>query len=289
MSKMNLHIESVDPKSLWESELKNIVQVEKDMWAYWLGEYVKCNCCWLIHSKNDIFWHLAMDVRMESVTKLEEIIAGDSIRCKKCNADTEFIYDENSNIINLKERLYHSKDSFLSLSKNLENWEILGFMDGYIEEFMVIYERELSQYYSEDINELIKDRILKKTWWELPKDILSFSSMWTLEKHRSFFIVFELIKSFFNAVPDNYNEIMWITELDTWSNLHWFHHSMWIVNLELIKDEIINDYRINRYNECHSDLYIQENVVKKYKESYNLWVKQFVRKYRSVLNEIIVA
>lgn len=289
MSKLNLHIESVDPKSLWENELRKIVMVEKDMWAYWLWEYVKCKWCGLIHSKNDVFWHLLLDLRMESVTKLEEIISWDSIKCNNCNSDTDFIYDENSNIENLKERLYNSKESFISISKNSENWEILWFMDWYIEEFITIYRRELSQYYREDINEMIKDRIIKKIWITIPNDILSFSSMGTLEKYRSFYIVFEMIKTFFNSVPDNYNNIMWVTELDTWSNLHWFHHSMGIVNLELINDEEIRKYRINRSDKCNSDLYIQENVVIKYKESYNLWVRQFVKKFRHLLNEVIVA
>ncbi|MDP2091026.1 MAG: hypothetical protein Q8K30_05520 [Candidatus Gracilibacteria bacterium] len=289
MSKLNLHIESVDPKSLGENELRKIVMVEKDMWAYGLGEYVKCKGCGLIHSKNDVFGHLLLDLRMESVTKLEEIISGDSIKCNNCNSDTDFIYDENSNIENLKERLYNSKESFISISKNSENGEILGFMDGYIEEFITIYRRELSQYYREDINEMIKDRIIKKIGITIPNDILSFSSMGTLEKYRSFYIVFEMIKTFFNSVPDNYNNIMGVTELDTGSNLHGFHHSMGIVNLELINDEEIRKYRINRSDKCNSDLYIQENVVIKYKESYNLGVRQFVKKFRHLLNEVIVA
>lgn len=289
MNNTNFVFETVNPHDMSEDFFREIAKVEKEMWAYGIWEYVKCKNCNLIHSKNDVFWHLANDIRNESVTKLESIIAWDSIKCNNCNSDTEFIYNEDKYILDIKERLLNSNHSFLSISRHPDSWELLWFMDWYIDVFKKVYDRELSQYYNIDVLDIIKNRIEKKLSEKIQNEILSFSSMWTLEKYRSFYIVFELIRNFFNIVPDDFNNIMWITELDTWSNLHWFHHSMWIINIELINDEELNKYRINRSNDFDSDLYVQPNVVKKYKETYNLWVRQFIKKFRNTMKEIIVA
>lgn len=285
--KNSLVIESVDPKTLSSSQLREISEVEKDMWAYGIWEYVICKNCWLIHSKSDIFWHLSSEIRTESVTKLEEIIAWDSIRCNNCNSDTEFIYDVDKNIIEIEKRLFQSKVSFITILQNQDNWNIYGFMDWYVDDLLKIYERELIFHYSkvwfERIEKLIKNKII----WDLPNTFFSFSSVWTHEGFKSFYYIFWLIQKFFNSIPDYYNNFLWITELDSGSNLHWFHNSMWIQKLWLSDCDITKKLIENKSSNYNSDLYIQPWVVATYKERYQGSLKDFIKRNRTLIKEVI--
>lgn len=284
----NVAFESVNTDKLSENEIIQISNVEKDMWAYWIWEYVKCNNCWSIHSKNDIYWHLENHIKTESVTTIEKILWLDSIKCKKCNNDTEFIYDEKTNIKSIKDRLFNSDKSYISIMRNFNNWDIYWFMDWYIDTFKNIYDREFKEHYANIWSDKIINRVESKIWY-IPEKFLSFSSMWTFQKYVSFYNVFNLIKFFFNWIEDNKKNLLWITELDTWSNLHWFHHSMWIQKLWITDNFEDINLLSNLNSSYNTDLYIQPMVVKTYKEWYNLWVKDFIKKNKKVMKEVLVA
>lgn len=277
MLKSNLHFESVNPKNLRSNELRKIAEVEKDLWAYWIGEYVKCNCCQLIHSKNDIFWHLSSEVKIENVTKLEEIFVWDSIRCKRCNNDTEFIYDVDKNVIDIIQR--YKEEAFLVIWYD-DSWEIKWFMDWYISDFSTIYKMELEHYYTQYWEEYIKNIIEYTIWNVMPKKMLVSSSLWTEERYSNFFVLFNFLKEFFLSLP-NISNLVWISELDTWSNLHWVYHSLWAKSLWLL-----DLWSLNKNVTFNSDIFIQENIIDIYKESFSLNIKQFIRKNRALIQEI---
>lgn len=284
MLKKELIIDSVNPKELSENELREIAEVEKDMWAYGIGEYVKCDCCQDIYSKHDIFWHLSDEIRLKSVTKLEEIFLWDSIKCKKCNTDMDFIYDLESNIFDIKSRLHDSMDSYISLLKD-GFWTINWFIDGYIDDFSWIYDRELKSHYWNIWKDLLIRNIERKLWEKLPEKIFSFSSMGTIEQYKSFYIIFELIKDFFANIHKENDHILWLTELDSWKSLNAIYHSMWAVKVWLENNKLIT----NKSSNYNSDIYIHRKVVKDYKENFSLPIKQFLRKNKWSMRDILVA
>jgi hypothetical protein len=281
---------SVNPNSLGVNEIKQIAEVEKDMWAYWIGEYVKCNCCNKVHSKNDIFWHLAADIRKKSVTDLESIFLWDSINCKRCNSnDTDFLFDTDKNIEEIKKRYFESIDSFLALTIKEETWDIVWFMDWYIDNLKNIYDRELEYYYNINVYKLLEKYVSSKNWWLVPSEILTFSSMWLLEENTSFYKVFELIKEFFSWIDSKYDNVFWITEVSKWTNLHWFHHSMWVKELGFSDNPWIRSVSKNRWNNENSTLFYQKEAVATYKKRYNLPVKEYIRKNKKTILEVLVA
>ncbi len=290
MSTKWLTVEAVPTNWLLESDIRQIAEVEKDMWAYWIGEYVKCNCCQEIHSKNDIFWNLSSDIRKKTVIELENIYLWDNISCKKCESqNTDFIYGVDDNILDIRRRYYDSIDSCLSLAVNENSGTIVWFMDWYIDKLRTVYDRELDPYYNDDIYEILEKYILKVNWWKIPQKVLSFSSMWLLEEYKSFYQVFELIKKFFEWIDDKHNNVFWLTEVVNWSNLHWFHHCMWIQKLGINNYPWMDQLMANRSDEKENELFYQKEVVSVYKERYNLTVRQFIKKYRNVMSEILVA
>lgn len=269
-----IFVESVDTSKLWENDIIQIAEVEKDMWAYWIGEYVKCNNCWNSSSKNDIYWYLENELKIESVTKIENILWYDSIKCDTCNNDTEFVYDINSNIINIKER-YFKSESYLSLARN-SNWNIVWFCDGYIDSLEVIYNRFFDYYYPKLWYDWLKSVLEKELNTNIPDEFLVWTSIWTLEKYKSFFIFYELMKSFFYSIDKL--DILWISDSVIWTNTQWVYTSLWAKRLWL------NNFNIAKYD---TDIFIHENAVQKYQAELNWNVKNFLKKYWKQMRWII--
>lgn len=47
-----------EERKICEQDLLKIHEIEQDMWAEWIWEYLKCDWCWEIFSKKDIYWNL---------------------------------------------------------------------------------------------------------------------------------------------------------------------------------------------------------------------------------------
>ena len=276
MSLERFIIENRDVTMLSNNSILEIAKIEKDMWAYWIWEYVKCNNCWNIYSKNDIYKNIELNIRLESVTKIEEILWWDSIKCLNCNWNTEFIYDIDNNILDIKNRLYNSKKSFISLLLNENDWEINWFLDWYIDSFENIFKREFESHYWNLWIKFTREFIEKKIWYLLENDLFSFSSMWTNEKYKNFYILFQMIQNFFSSIPDEYNNILWITELDSWKSLNAIYSSMWAQKIWIWS----NNQIINKNNNYNSDLFYHENVVLDYKKNFSLPIREFIKKYK---------
>jgi len=279
--KEQLYVSSIDTKSLTNKDILKLAQIEKDLWAYWIGEYVKCENCWKINSKNDIFWEKFSEIKKESVTKLEELL-WDSIRCSNCNSQkTYFIYDEYEYSKDIKERLFESKASFISLLYNQD--EIIGFMDGYIDSLKKIYKREfVFHYWEEWFLNLKRELENVKTVKDLD-NLMVIAWAWTIEKYISLGNLLKLIDQYSLVVDKKFYNNTWIIELDEWSSVHWIFHVLGFKKVEmdvgLLKDKSEN------YN---SWIYYMENMVESYlKEFLNLWIKKFLKNYKEKMKEVL--
>ena len=274
----NMYTTSVKTTDLTDKDILKLAQIEKDLWAYWIWEYVKCNNCWKINSKNDIFWEKFYDLRKESVTKLEELI-WDSLQCKNCkSSNTYFIYDEYEYSKDIKKRLFQSKASYISLLYDKEN--LVGFMDWYIDDLEKIYNREFIFHYGND------------WFWELKSELQNITNInelmviawaWTLEKYINLWNLLKLIDKYSLVVDKKYYNNTWIIELDEGSSVHWIFHALWFkkVNIDtnLIKEKS-DDY--------NSWIYYMENMVEDYlKDFLNLWIRNFLKNYKEKMKEVL--
>lgn len=279
------NIEFVNPKNISETDLKKITEIEKDMWSYWIGEYVKCENCGEIHSKQDIFWHLSKDIYLETVSKIENILWLNRISCPNCNSDTEFIYDESDYINEIKERYNNSINSFLTVFRD-ENWEIRAFEDWYIDNFDNIFQREFEKYYSLIWKNRIIIEIEKILWWKIPEKILLCCSIWTEQKYSSFFIFYKMMYNFFSNISNMYNEnILWLYEAVVWWLPHSIYHICWTDRVWIPQNNLYENV-INNGN-LKSDIFVHNNVINTVLNSISLPVKEFVRKNKKEMRIIL--
>jgi len=264
-------IESVDIKKLSNNDFNQIAGVEKDMWASGIWEYIKCNNCWQIHSKEDIFWHLSNEIRTESVVKLEEIFLWDSVQCNDCNStNTDFIFDINDNINIIMDRYNNSINSFLSLAYD-EDWEIIWLSDWYIDNFVNIFNRELSMYYWEDLlNELINNNIFNNN-----EKYFCWASLWIVEKNRHFITLYNLMKQMYWWIDSQFNWLTWFAETADSG----FMNKL-CTKLGSNKVELLNEVKyINKNIEYVSHLYYQNWLIGKYKNYFKWDYRAFVTNY----------
>jgi len=267
-------IKEIETKWISENQLIEMWKVQKDMWAFWLWEYVKCNCCNKIHSKNDIFWHLSDEIRRESVTKLEEIYLWDSINCKTCNStNTEFIYDVSTNVEIFRDR--YKQKSFLILSYN-KVWDIVWFCDWYVDSLENIYKKDLKQHYpSLDIN-MLSEKIHDKLLLDSIENILFFSSLWTYEKNSSLKLAFDLFKFFLKTIKLS-DEKIWFTELDKNNPLYFIYEVIWRISLDISSNNVFNT------NDCYeSDLCIfPRESINFFQTNWDYSLRNFLRLVKS--------
>mgnify|MGYP005998317747 CR=1 FL=1 len=228
--KGGLEVMALDTSNLSDNELRQIAGVETDMWACCIGEYVKCECCGKIHSKNDIYGHLEWEIKKESVIRLEEILAFDSIRCKDCDStNTNFIYDVDKNIVSILDRYKNSVASYLSVLHD-EKGDRVWFCDWYVDNFRNIYDREFIHHYWEMTDEeYIK--FMNKMWYETEKLFLTISSLGTQEKYKSLNLLKSLVKNFTSKINFSFLNLDWIIEIDKNSILYEIYLNIWFKNL----------------------------------------------------------
>ncbi|MDD3145401.1 MAG: hypothetical protein PHV23_04795 [Candidatus Gracilibacteria bacterium] len=264
-------IEKVDTKNISDSTLLEMAKVQKDMWAYGLGEYVRCNCCNEIYSKNDIFGHLSSEIKTQSVTKLEEIFLGDSVRCKECNStNTEFMYDIDHNVQTFLER--YKKESFLVLSYNVEG-NIIGFCDGFIGSFEEIYNNELLSHYGNIDSIFLKKIIEEKLSISSLNNMLNFSSMGTYQKYISYNFIYNLLRKFFRSINVD-GLIPGITELDKTNSLYKIYKMMGSISLGLDRK-----YLNNLSDNYDSDICVFPDPINDFRTKYDIPFRELIKKH----------
>lgn len=176
----------------------------------------------------------------------------------------------------IQERLLES-DSFLLVCKNQED-EIVGYMDGYIDNLETIFRRELHYHYSEVGYTIIQERV-ETILGYIPPDIMSFSSMGLSEKYTNFFIIFQMLNAFAKIIPEKHL-IPGITELNKNNNLYDLYgvmgrKSLWIGDVPKLHEKIRNTGE--NYD---SDIVVYDNPVKDFKENFAMGIKDFLRIYK---------
>lgn len=267
-------IRSIDPKLLTQSQYKRLNEVTQDMWAEGIWEFVQCNCCQKMMSKQDIFWHLKKEIYDETVESIMNLLGIDKIPCIDCQWDTKFIYGK-EHVNNIKERLMESQDSFLVVCEN-QKWEIVWYEEWYIDTIENIFQRELAYHYSEIGIEEIKKRIDTILGYT-PETMLVLSSIGLLQKYVSFFTLFEILKNFALTIPEKYNSVPGITELDKNNNLNMVSEVIGSISLWIHDDPILKNKITNTGNWYQSNLTLVPEAWERYKHYLSWWAKNFLK------------
>lgn len=276
-------IESCNPKTISENDIKKIYEIEQDMWAEWIWEYVKCKCCSKVFWKRDVFWHLSKNIFKETVWKIEELLSIDSIKCDNCDSDTYHLWW--TDYLDEIRKRYEDDLAYLTLYRD-SIWEIRGFSDWYINDFDTIYNREFSSYYDWIWKEKIKKIMELKLWFSLPKEIFVWSSIWIEENYRSFFVLFNMIKLFFNSFDEDKNNILWIAESELWTNTHGIFQTVWAKWIWLNEWDY-KELIWNKKDNSENDIFVHPNCVKDYKREFSFTLREFLRKNWKSMKKII--
>lgn len=282
----NTIIESVNPKLLSKIDLEKIVEIEQDMWSREssIWEYVKCNNCWKIHSKEDIFWHISNEIKSLTVKKIESIIDFDIV-CLECNDNVSYIYNRNDYIESIIDR-YNNLESNLSICRN-KKLEIIWFFDWYKSNFIDIFNREFSKYYSDIwINTIIN--ILETNFWiNLENDLFVSSSLWMEDEYKNLINTYNLMKNFYTNVFQKHWYIDWIYESKLWTNTHAIYEITWAKKI-WISDDVNLFSKVKNINlNSVSDIFIHKKIAETSLKSMNLSAKDFIKKNRINIKEIL--
>lgn len=258
-------IQAESTSTISQRDKSTIWEIEKDMWAHGLWEYVQCQDCWNIDGKYDIFPpHLYQAALLKkTVSQIETILEKNEICCSKCWWNSFPIYwDSYKNDI---ESRYRFPESFLSTYRDA-NGMIHGFMDWYIADFDTIYSREFIQYYWDNAQKIKAriEQILQESWEALPKKFLCITALWTDQENGNMFIIYSLLKNFFSYLQATNPYTTWIYESVLWTNTHAIYKACWGVqidteNLQLGPVENINP---NFTSDIFIHPYISESSLK---------------------------
>lgn len=278
----NIYFDIPDTSKMEEKDFQRICSIERDMWARneWRGEYMICKCCWKIMSKQDVFSHISKDIYIKTVSEIEKILWYPQFSCDTCNSNNVvYFYPENIYLNNVIER--YKKKTFLVIARESITKNIIGFVDWYVETLDDMFEIELKDHYWSIWITEVKKKVYEKIWF-LPDVVFSCSSLWTVEEYMNMTIIFNLLTVFFNSVPEEYADLVWISELNFWGSLHSIYHALWAKALWFKWDE-----RLTNLGESYnSDVFLQEKLIKTYRGEFSSWIREFMRKNAKKMREV---
>jgi len=274
----NITYTSLDTHNIPQEVLDRIFEIEQDMWARWIGEYVECSTCDIIYSKEQVYGQswihpLSQQCVRETVMEIERQL-GHSPKCLWCGWKMTHIYDYNSYIEQIQER-YGREDAFLTVAYNSED-QIVWFMDWYIASLEEIFRNEFSFHFTEGLLE----EIMCRYKLHRSQKLMTFSSLGTDDKNKSLFLIFSLIRQYFDSIPDDIDNISWLFESIIGSSTYGIFSIMWATKMELqTEKKFIIPWVMNEYVE--TDILFQENIVWRYRTWFNIRVRDVLRYLRS--------
>lgn len=277
--KQNLNIKNVNPYDLSERDFTRLNEITQDMWAEWIWEFVQCKCCWKMMGKKDIFWHLSKDVYDRTVKQIMAILKVKEIGCIYCKWETDLVYGDD-NTQNIKARLLDSEHSTLIVCEN-SSWEIVWYMDWYVDDLDTIFARELKYHYEYVWIDEIKNRVNKILRWT-PQKLISFSSLWLISWYWNFFNIFEIYKKFSQSLPLDFINVPWITELDRNNNLYFIYKNMLSISLWLSDNNETKTKIANTWENYASDIVVFEKPLENFTKSFNVWIRDFLKMSKSI-------
>ena len=271
-NKVDVGVEN--PSQISESTLMRIFEIEQDMWARWIWEYLQCTNCDEIFSKDDMFWKkwyaiFPTALQKETVMAIEKYLGGRTLQCKCCGWDTKHIYDIDTYLDEIRWR-YNMEDSYLSVARNRDG-EVIGFMDWYIATLDEIFENEFKYHFSPNL----LDMLYEKYKAHRQRRMLTVSSIWTDDKNKSLITVFALLREFFSQFDNTYDETAWIVESIIGSSTYSILNIMWAQQARVgQKKWLILEWTQNP--KFTTDILFQEGVIGAYKNHFNIRARDVV-------------
>lgn len=264
--------ESVNTRTITSDILSDLARIEQDLWARedWLWHYVECSCCNKKFSKEDMYGHLEKNIVLQTCSDIEKILWIDTPSCHICWNETIFLYPPTQHAKVIEHRYANTVDSYLTLVRN-NAWKIVGFVDGYIDNFDNIYLNELKNFHDKFSPNDLKASIERNTWVEVPNQIFIGSALWILKSDKSFKLMYTLLQHFFSSIRTNISQsIFWLSELVIWSPTHQLYSSIWAIpSFSGSNDKVLG---------THTDIFVQEDMIRIFRENFSLDWKEYLKK-----------
>ena len=275
-------LEFMRSSDLAEKDLQSIYEIEQDLWARFLWEYIQCDACCKIHSKQDVykdkdFLKTGLSIKNNTVAEIEKIFWKKDISCSYCHETTQHIFWKE--YMNEMKMQFDFQESFISIQRWV-CWKVLWFATSYISDFDTIYNREFEYYYKALGKTAIKQRLEGILEADLPKEILCFSAIWNRPEWASIKNLYELFKNMFFHIEMYNPELLWLYETVSKSLTH--------ALLETCNTQRINTKKTDRCNVnagINSDIFLHKNMAQISLNS--LWenYKEYIKMYSSKLHE----
>lgn len=260
------NIEVLQARDITKDVIHQIYNIERDMWARWLWEYMKCRDCWKVFGKNEVF-----GVENEQIS-LSDLEKGASIHtCDCCGTQTTPIYSEEYKQEIWARHLNH-KESFLVVYRDTQNI-IRGFFDGYVSDFDTLFENELSSYYSIETKEEIKKRI-QMLGWNIQRDILCPSALWTDVWFQNMYIIHALMYTFYYEVYIRLWRIDAMYESVLWTNTHAMYE---VTGAKKLGFWWLSSEQWGAHSDFKSDIFFHPNVWERSITWLSTSMKEFMR------------
>lgn len=274
-------IECVNPKHLSDDDIDQLWKLEQDMWAHWLKEYVKCLDCWNIDWKYDIYPEqiYGLELVKKTVFDIESLLWGE-ICCSKCWWETEHVFSQDYRW-DISSR-YEFPVSFICIFRDTL-WKIQWFMDWYVTDFDTIYEREFDHYYSNIWREDVKRRVEGTLWKNIPDELLCIPALWVSGEFANMFVIYSLMRMFFQAVLLYDPKITWIYESVLGTNTHWFYHVCWGKRIFATEWNSVE----NTHEWLESDIFIHNDLPIQSVSVFWNSLRMFLKNNKWVIKEIV--
>lgn len=264
-------VQHIHTKKLDSRTIQRIYDIEQDMWARWIWEFVQCQDCWNIDSKDDIFWNITNPlIKKQTVSQILRILWKPEINCSDCWWQTNMIYG--SEYIDAITRRYSNFISFLS---TFHVWhQIEWFTDWYYSNFDVIYQEELKWHYGDIPQKEISNKIDSILWRKSPGFLTVCSTGFT-EPYSNLTNFFYLLRSFFQSIPNFYNHVPGIIEVDENNHICDIYQRLWAKKVELW-----NAFREKyTHDNHHCSVFVIDNPVKLFKQENTSSIKKILKNF----------
>ena len=272
-----LTYEAVDTKTISIEKIKRIFDLEQDMWARGFWEYLKCLDCekvfWKLdyYGKDNVYW-FAREIQLSTVSEIEKIFWWKLPTCLCCWWETEHIFWEEylEDIISR----YSMQESFLV--EAMAGNKIVWFVDWYIETLEIIFRRELSFHFENNV----LDEICNQFKISPHTQLLIMTSLWTDERNKKLSTVFDLMLNFFSSFDSRHDDLPVICETIMKSSIFWTLMSMWATRMKL---GVNNDFLKSRTvrTEFETDILYQVWAIDKYRSCVKIDARNVINALRN--------
>lgn len=242
--------EKYDLSKLNDSDLEKFWRIIQETWSFFFWEYLKCNDCWNIQNKEDVYKHYTNDYSQYTIEELEALFTHD-FTCWKwnCNGSTSQIW-WNDFMRDLEFSLTQNISANLVTFKNRAN-EIVGIWYSYINSLRKIYEQDLYFDFPNEIENNIQFQNRMNQNFIIP------TGLSIIEREKSFNTVMTIWKFMMMSYQNEYNKLPWILASLNWS----------ATNRAYIKNWAIQTW-VTSPNNSNIQLLTQENMIWEYKKRF---------------------